>query len=67
VQPEYQSWKISTVPDQRAVYTCAKQVHEVVHGRAIALVSVIELECDGEPKQNMNHIRENRPRLGVGV
>jgi alpha-L-fucosidase len=31
------------------------------------LVSVIELECDGEPKQDMNNIRENRPRLAVGV
>jgi alpha-L-fucosidase len=31
------------------------------------LVSVIEVECDSEPKQNMENIRENRPRLAVGV
>lgn len=31
------------------------------------LVSVIEVECDGEPNQNMLNIRENRPRLGVGI
>ncbi len=32
-----------------------------------ALVSVIEVECDSEPKQNMRAIRENRPRLEVGI
>ena len=31
------------------------------------LVTVIEVECDGEPKQDMFNIRENRPRAGVGV
>jgi alpha-L-fucosidase len=31
------------------------------------LVSVIEVECDGEPKQDMLNVRENRPRRGVGV
>jgi len=31
------------------------------------LVSVIEVECDGEPKQDMLNIRENRPRREVGV
>lgn len=31
------------------------------------LVSVIELECDSEPAQDMTNIRKNRPRLGVGV
>lgn len=31
------------------------------------LVSVIELECDGEPVQDMGNIRRNRPRLGVGI
>jgi alpha-L-fucosidase len=31
------------------------------------LVSVIEVECDGEPNQNMLNIRENRPRMGVGI
>jgi alpha-L-fucosidase len=32
-----------------------------------SLVSVIEAECDGEPDQNTLNIRENRPRLKVGV
>lgn len=31
------------------------------------LVTVIEVECDGEPNQNMLNIRENRPRLAVGI
>ena len=31
------------------------------------LASVIELVCDGEPKQDSINVRENRPRLGVGV
>ena len=31
------------------------------------LVSVIEVECDGEPDQNTLNIRENRPRLKVGI
>ncbi len=31
------------------------------------LVTVIEVECDGEPNQNTLNIRENRPRLGVGI
>jgi alpha-L-fucosidase len=31
------------------------------------LVSVIELECDGEPGQDMENIRKNRPRRSVGV
>ena len=31
------------------------------------LASVIELECDSEPKQDMLNVREHRPRLGVGV
>ena len=31
------------------------------------LVTVIEVECDGEPNQNMLNVRENRPRLGVGI
>jgi alpha-L-fucosidase len=31
------------------------------------LVSVIEAECDGEPDQNTLNIRENRPRLKVGI
>jgi len=31
------------------------------------LVTVIEVECDGEPNQDMINIRENRPRLGVGI
>ena len=31
------------------------------------LVSVIEVECDSTPGQNMLNIRENRPRRGVGV
>ncbi len=31
------------------------------------LASVIELECDGEPKQDMKNIRINRPRLKVGI
>ena len=31
------------------------------------LVTVVEAECDGEPKQDMFNIRENRPRAGVGV
>jgi alpha-L-fucosidase len=31
------------------------------------LVTVIEVECDAKPKQDMHHIRENRPRLGVGI
>jgi alpha-L-fucosidase len=31
------------------------------------LVSVIEVECDGEPDQNTLNIRENRPRLEVGI
>ncbi|HEY1216343.1 MAG TPA: alpha-L-fucosidase [Bryobacteraceae bacterium] len=31
------------------------------------LVTVIEVECDGEPNQDMLNIRENRPRLGVGI
>jgi alpha-L-fucosidase len=31
------------------------------------LVSVIEVECDGEPDQNTLNIRENRPRLKVGM
>ncbi len=31
------------------------------------LASVIELECDGEPKQDTLAVRESRPRLGVGV
>jgi alpha-L-fucosidase len=31
------------------------------------LASVIELDCDGEPKQDMLNVRENRPRLAVGV
>jgi alpha-L-fucosidase len=31
------------------------------------LVSVIEAECDGEPDQNTLNIRENRPRLEVGI
>jgi alpha-L-fucosidase len=29
------------------------------------LASVIELVCDGEPKQDSLNVRENRPRLGV--
>jgi len=32
-----------------------------------ALVSVIEVECDGEPVQDMENVRRNRPRLEVGV
>ncbi len=32
-----------------------------------SLVSVIEVECDGEPDQNTLKIRENRPRLKVGI
>lgn len=31
------------------------------------LVSVIELECDGEPNQDMENVRVNRPRLAVGI
>jgi alpha-L-fucosidase len=31
------------------------------------LVSVIELVCEGEPKQDSTGLRANRPRLGVGV
>jgi alpha-L-fucosidase len=31
------------------------------------LVSVIEIECDDKPEQDMLHIRQNRPRLGVGI
>ncbi len=31
------------------------------------LASVVEVECDSEPKQDMLNIRENRPRLGVGM
>jgi alpha-L-fucosidase len=31
------------------------------------LVSVIELECDGEPGQDMENIRKNRPRRDIGV
>jgi alpha-L-fucosidase len=31
------------------------------------LVSVIELECDGEPKQDNMHVRRDRPRREVGV
>lgn len=31
------------------------------------LVTVIEVECEGEPNQNMLNIRENRPRLAVGI
>ena len=31
------------------------------------LITVIEVECDGEPKQDMINIRQNRPRAGVGV
>ena len=31
------------------------------------LVSVIEVECDGEPQQDMKNIRTNRPRREVGV
>ena len=29
--------------------------------------TVIAVECDGEPRQNMENIRKNRPRRGVGV
>jgi alpha-L-fucosidase len=32
-----------------------------------SLVSVIEAECDGEPDQSTLNIRENRPRLKVGI
>jgi alpha-L-fucosidase len=32
-----------------------------------SLVSVIEVECDGEPDQDTLNIRKNRPRLKVGV
>jgi alpha-L-fucosidase len=31
------------------------------------LVSVIEVECDGEPKQDTDRTRRERPRRGVGV
>ncbi len=31
------------------------------------LATVIEVECDGEPMQDMENIRKNRPRLGVGM
>jgi alpha-L-fucosidase len=31
------------------------------------LVSVLEVECDGEPAQNMENIRKNRKREGVGI
>ena len=31
------------------------------------LVSVIEAVCDGEPKQDNLHTRNDRPRRGVGV
>ena len=31
------------------------------------LVSVIEVECDGEPMQDNENIRQNRPRLSVGI
>ena len=32
-----------------------------------SLASVIEVECDGEPIQDQANIRQNRPRLDVGV
>jgi alpha-L-fucosidase len=31
------------------------------------LVSVIEVECDGEPVQDSDNVRRNRPRLAVGI
>jgi len=31
------------------------------------LVTVIEVECDGEPSQDMEKIRESRPRASVGI
>jgi len=31
------------------------------------LVSVLEVECDGEPGQSMENIRKNRKREGVGI
>jgi alpha-L-fucosidase len=31
------------------------------------LITVIEVECDGEPRQDTLNIRENRPRAAVGV
>jgi alpha-L-fucosidase len=30
-------------------------------------VTTIAIECDGEPNQDMDQIRKERPRLGVGV
>ncbi len=31
------------------------------------LASVIEVECEGEPAQDMKNVRQNRPRLEVGM
>jgi alpha-L-fucosidase len=31
------------------------------------LVTVLEVECEGEPNQNMENIRKNRKREGVGI
>jgi alpha-L-fucosidase len=31
------------------------------------LVNVIEVECEGEPAQDMTNVRRNRPRLQVGI